>query len=68
MADYVFQLLKETDIENLFLDLKKIEPEIYRIRFIDKYFVLIESYIKFDLNEIRNKLKEYSFDIYEKVK
>ena len=67
MSDYVFQLLKETNHEDFYLDLRKAELEIYQIRFIDKYFVLIESYTKLDLEEIRNKLKKYSFNVFKRV-
>ena len=67
MSDYVFQLLKETSVEDFYLYLRKADPDIYQIRFIDKYFVLIESYTKLDLEEIRNKLNKYSFNVYTRA-
>ena len=67
MADYVFQLLSVVNTEDFYLDLKEADSDIYLISFINKYFVLVESYVELDLEEIRNKLKEYSFNVYKRV-
>jgi len=67
MANYVFQLLGVVNIEDFYLDLRKADPDIYQIRFIDKYFVLVESYVELNLDDIWNKLKKYSFNVYKRV-